>query len=80
MKLIGRGVLTTPQFVGPFCREVGAQSTVQPMSNTHVFAARMRSLRKPDRQGSEQVPKMIGNRAKLNHMMTVKLRNEGRRG
>ncbi len=27
--LIGRGVLITPPFVGPFCRSVGAQSTVQ---------------------------------------------------
>ncbi len=27
--LIGRGVLTTPSFVGPFCRSVGAQSAAQ---------------------------------------------------
>ncbi len=28
--LIGRGVLVTPPFVGPFCRRVGTQSTTQP--------------------------------------------------
>ncbi len=28
--LIGRGVLITPAFVGPFCRSVDAQSTAQP--------------------------------------------------
>ncbi len=27
--MIGRGVLTKPSFVGPFCRSVGAQSTTQ---------------------------------------------------
>ncbi len=28
--LIDRGELTTPSFVGPFCRLVGARSTTQP--------------------------------------------------
>ncbi len=28
--LLGRGVLTTPPFVGPFYRSVGAQATAQP--------------------------------------------------
>ncbi len=30
MSLVGRGVLTTPPFTGPFCRPVSAQSTTQP--------------------------------------------------
>ncbi len=29
-RLLGRGVLTTPKFVGKFCRSVGAQSIAQP--------------------------------------------------
>ncbi len=28
--LIGRGVVTNPSFVGPFCMSVGAQSAAQP--------------------------------------------------
>ncbi len=29
MSLIGRGVVTTPPFIDPFCRSVGARSTAQ---------------------------------------------------
>ncbi len=32
--LIGRGVLTTPPVIGPFCRSVGAQSTTPPVDDT----------------------------------------------
>ncbi len=43
--LIGRGMITTPPFVGPFCGSVGALSTTQPGMASNSFEKQLSNVK-----------------------------------